>query len=189
MPDVAETQHDVIVFDGLFDERELDDLWAAVELGRKHARPFTLTSNFENGKILEKTLASLIYQKCLPKIPSLYVDSCNREWRPVSACDHIFYAVVEEGSSFGLHTDTGSVYDVAKDEYSKFTVLVYLDESGRDFEGGHTVFVDTSVGRVDVRPVRNRLVMFDIDLYHFGEKVDSGKKRWVGTEFVYKLLK
>jgi hypothetical protein len=182
---------DVVTFDGLFAERELDELWNRVERARADddSRPFSFTSTFENGRIFDPGLAASIFSRCAPLLPSTYEDAAGRSWRPVRACDHLFYAIVSPGQKFGLHTDTGSVYDATKDEYSKFTVLIYLDESGRDFEGGHTVFIrDPPRDRVDIVPARDRLLMFDIDLFHYGEEVRSGTKRWVGTEFVYRLL-
>ena len=189
------SRDDVATFDGLFAERELDELWTRVERARADdddSRPFSFTSTFENGRILDPGLAASIFSRCAPLLPSTYEDAAGRSWRPVRACDHLFYAVVSPGQKFGLHTDTGSVYDAANDEYSKFTVLIYLDESGRDFEGGHTVFIrdpPRRQHRVDIVPARGRLLMFDIDLFHYGEEVRSGTKRWVGTEFVYRLHK
>lgn len=178
---------DVVTFDCLFTPRELDDLWDRVERARADGdfRPFSFTSTFENGKIFEPALAASIFARCASLLPSKYVDAAGFSWHPVRACDHLFYAIVSPGQMFGLHTDTGSVYDAANHEYSKFTVLIYLNQSGLDFEGGHTVFI----GGQDIRPVRGRLLMFDIDLFHYGQEVLSGTKRWVGTEFVYRKEK
>jgi hypothetical protein len=165
----------ILVRDGLFAEHEIERLWTTVDVARaeESARPFSFASSFENGRICAPDAAALIFDRCRPFLPE---------------CDHLFFAVVSPGQLFGLHTDTGSVFDDDAREYSKFTVLLFLDESGRDFEGGQTCFFPVNEREVRVRPVRNRLLAFDIDLFHCGEQVRSGTKRWVGTEFVYRRV-
>ena len=180
----------ILVRDGLFAEHEIERLWTTVDVARaeESARPFSFASSFENGRIRAPDAAALIFDRCRPFLPETYVDAAGHAWSPVRACDHLFFAVVSPGQLFGLHTDTGSVFDDDAREYSKFTVLLFLDESGRDFEGGQTCFFPVNEREVRVRPVRNRLLAFDIDLFHCGEQVRSGTKRWVGTEFVYRRV-
>jgi hypothetical protein len=81
-----------------------------------------------------------------------------------------------------IHTDTGSEYDVPNNMYSKFTFLTYLNDG---FTGGCTKFYDDRLRETCViTPERNRTLVFDIDLFHSGEKVLDGSKYWIGTELV-----
>ena len=147
---------DVVTFDNLFTDEEMCALWTRVEQSEWNSRPFSHTSTFKNGKILAPELAKMIFEKCAANINSIYTDATNTSWTPVGACDHIFFAEVQSGQQFGLHTDTGSVYDQHLGHYSKFTVLIYLNDStttectecteyiqANDFQGGMTTFIES----------------------------------------------
>ena len=62
-------------------------------------------------------------------------------------------------------------------------MLTYLND---DFEGGATEFVDAADFRPTtiVQPRANRTLVFDIELFHRGNAVLQGVKRWIGTELV-----
>jgi hypothetical protein len=71
--------------------------------------------------------------------------------------------------------------------YSKFVVLLYLNTSGLEFQGGKTQFYDTHFNKtINIIPRKNRTVIFDIDLFHSGEKVFNviETKKWIGTEII-----
>jgi hypothetical protein len=86
------------------------------------------------------------------------------------------------GNLFGIHTDTGSVYDEIENKFSKMTTLVYLTD---DFEGGTTnFFTDAFVPTCTIKPRRGRVLLFDIDRFHEASPVISGVKRWIGVELV-----
>ena len=89
----------------------------------------------------------------------------------------------EVGDSFGLHTDTGLYYDERRREKSRWTLLIYLND---DFEGGETVFYDTNTcsGARSIQPRAGMALLFDIDLWHSGQPLRSGRKYWIGTEII-----
>jgi hypothetical protein len=173
---------EVFTLDGLFAPAELLELRAYVERALRDApHPFT-PSPFANGKAADPALAADIYRRMRPFLPAAFTDRAGATWRFVGAPDHVMYAEMRPGQGFGLHTDTGCEHDVARNRFSKHTVLVYLND---DFEGGGTAFYDDAFAPLAlVRPKEGRVLAFDIDRFHAGEPVVAGTKRWIGTELV-----
>lgn len=123
-----------------------------------------------------------MYDKIASMLPDKYVDRQNIEWKFVGASKFLMYSMIKEDQLFGLHTDIGSVFNVGENRYSKFTVLIYLND---EFEGGRTTFYDNNFKQtVSITPKPNKTLVFDIDLYHCGEMVSKGNKFWIGTELV-----
>jgi hypothetical protein len=89
----------------------------------KPVRNFT-NNDFDNGKMIHPELSHMIYNRLQPFLPDTF--------------DNIMFARVQKGKQFGIHTDTGCEYDVARNRFSKYTVLLYLND---DFEGGATSFL------------------------------------------------
>lgn len=176
------TPFEITTIDGLFDERELATFTEYVsDVGRKD-RPFTL-SNFRNGKAIRPDMSSIMYSKLQPHLDALYKGT----WEFTDAAKYIMFADVDDGQEFPIHTDTGCEYDETNNKYSKFTVLIYLND---DFKGGNTTFYDVDFRKtVTVAPKKNRTLIFDIDLYHAGELVSCGRKHWIGTELVCRRIK
>ena len=155
----------VFTIDNAFSAAELSNLALYVhgELD-KPQRTFT-NSDFQNGKTVNKFISKFIFKKIKPFIPS---ESLN-------VIQTIMFARVHTGKFFGVHTDTG--YDIN----SKYTVLLYLND---DFEGGSTSFYDDNLTEklFEIKPVKGRILCFDIDLFHSGDIVTKGTKLWIGTE-------
>jgi hypothetical protein len=85
-----------------------------------------------------------------------------------------------KGGQIGLHTDTP--YYISKTEYSKYKVLIYLND---DFEGGHTEFYDDNfVKQLVIVPKQGACVIFDMDIFHKGNEVLDGLKYWIGFEII-----
>jgi hypothetical protein len=172
---------EIFTIDGLFTDGEVAEMEAYVE-GADGASRFTTMADFKNGKVVDPRRSSLFYTRIQPFLPDAYVDRAGQRWAFVRSPSKIMYARVGAGQHFSLHTDTGCEYDDERREYSKFTVLTYLNDS---FDGGGTKFYDHSFReRVTIEPRRNRTLVFDIDLYHSGERVARGVKCWMGTELV-----
>jgi hypothetical protein len=182
---LGEVDWEVFTLDGLFVPTELLELRAYVERALKEGHPFT-PSPFANGKRADPALAADIYRRMRPFLPAVFTDRAGATWRFVGAPDHVMYAEMRPGQQFGLHTDTGCEHDVARNRFSKHTVLVYLND---DFEGGCTAFYDDAFAPLArVRPKEGRVLAFDIDRFHAGEPVLAGTKRWIGTELVAERL-
>ena len=173
---------EVFTIDGAFSEKDLEMLNSfSSQTSYSEERPFT-NSGFKNAKILKPDLASLIHSRICPALPSEYVDRSGKTWTFRGAGQHVFLAEMVPGDLFGLHTDTGSVYDEENKRFSKMTVLVYLTD---DFEGGRTnFFTDSFVPTCSVVPKRGRVLVFDIDRFHEAGRVISGVKRWIGVELL-----
>ena len=88
-------------------------------------------------------------------------------------------------NNFGLHTDTGLFYNKNTKEKSQYTLLIYLND---DFEGGTTsFFTDNFQPTVTIHPKQGTALLFDIDLWHKGDKLISGEKYWIGCELIAKF--
>lgn len=126
--------------------------------------------------------SQMMYDRISKHLPEKYIDRHGQSWKFISAPKYIMYAKIDTNQLFMIHTDTGCEYDDSRNLYSKFTVLTYLND---DYNHGATKFYnndfqDTAV----IMPKTNRTLIFDIDLFHSGEKVTSGCKYWIGTELV-----
>lgn len=139
---------------------------------------------FDNGRVVAPRLSQLMWTRLEPFLPPAYEDAEGRCWEPRGVTDKVFFARVEPGQEFGIHTDTGCEYDETRNRYSKFTLLTYLND---DFAGGGTTFYDHDEFKesFSVAPREGRTLVFDIDLFHAGQRVLSGgPKLWIGTEIV-----
>lgn len=123
-----------------------------------------------------------MYTKIHHFLPNKYCDRLGRSWAFCNAIPTIMMAKVEHNQHFGIHTDTGCAYDKQNYRYSKYTVLLYLND---DFDGGCTTFFSDNFKELfSIKPKTGRILCFDIDRYHRGEHVLSGCKCWIGTELV-----
>jgi hypothetical protein len=173
--------YEIFTVDNIYTNDEIEHLKKLVEKADSKNRTFT-NSNFKNGKVINIPLSNLIYERLYQQIPILYKDRQNISYNFIGTPNFIMYAKVTKNQLFSLHTDTGAEYDEINNKYSKFTVLTYLND---DYEGGYTKFFDNDFKEtVSIVPKRNRTLIFDIDLYHSGEKVTEGNKYWIGTELV-----
>jgi hypothetical protein len=195
VPPVSRLDHvtarpfETFTVDSAFTDAELSlfSRFVAERRGAGATTPFT-HSPFANGKISDAgNITRLMYERLAPHLPAVYVDAAGARWEFVGAAPVVMFADIAPGHLFGLHTDTGAVYDAERCVYSKFTVLTFLNA---DFVGGCTEFyTDRFEATHTVSPRANRTLVFDIDLYHRGAAVLSGApKRWVGTELVCRRL-
>ena len=171
----------VFTIDNMYSEHELSMFDEYVKQASDKNRSFT-NSPFKNGKMIEPEIASLMYNKIKMHLPNEYIDLYGNVWNFIKSVKYIFYSEIKEGQMFGIHTDTGSEYNDVDNFYSKFTVLTYLND---EYEGGNTTFYNHDfIETTQICPKRGRTLVFDIDLYHKGEMVTKGTKRWMGTELV-----
>lgn len=182
-----EIPFEIFTVDDIYTEKELDMLNKAASYDVEgdeavYTRPFTSASDFINGKAMRPALATMMYERLRPFLPSMYVDREGLVCRFVGACKYVMFATTRAGQQFSIHTDTGCEYDEDARRMSKFTVLTYLND---DFEGGETVFYDSNFKETcRVHAKKGRTLVFDINLFHSGSMVQVGEKRWIGTELV-----
>jgi len=142
---------------------------------------FTNTGLFENDKYIDQSLATSFFEKIntLPKIKTLVTNPILR------ANNLIMTGKYLSNNNFGLHTDTGLFYNKNTKEKSQYTLLIYLND---DFEGGTTsFFTDNFQPTVTIHPKQGTALLFDIDLWHKGDKLISGEKYWIGCELIAKF--
>jgi hypothetical protein len=172
---------EIFTIDNLYTNYELSIFYNYVKDADSNNRPFTM-SNFKNGKVIKPDWSSFMYERIKPYLPRLYQDRSNTLYSFKEPIKYIMYAAINENQQFPIHTDTGYEYDDQDSKYSKYTVLTYLND---DFEGGNTLFFDDNFKQiVQIMPKRGRTLIFDIDLFHSGEKVTKYSKYWIGTELV-----
>jgi hypothetical protein len=173
---------EVFTLDNVLSDEELTYLTEFVDSQSNiNCRTFT-NSDFINGKLVEPSISKLLYTKVQPFLPNMYIDSKCSKWKYKGSTDTIMFAKILPGKHFGIHTDTGCEYDRILNKYSKYTMLLYLND---DFKGGHTVFYnDNFKEQFKIQPKKGRILCFDIGLYHSGESVLSGTKKWIGAELV-----
>lgn len=85
-----------------------------------------------------------------------------------------------EGQEFKVHMD--GTFEKSETEYSRITVLVYLND---DFGGGETEFVMPH--RVIV-PTTGKLLLFAHKQLHRGNMVSDGLKYVLRTDLMYKKI-
>lgn len=135
---------------------------------------FTDAGQFTNKKWVDDELANMFFAR-LKEL----TDNPNH----LMPNNLIMSGSYHPGQCFGLHTDTGLFYSSEKNIKSKWTLLVYLND---DFEGGETVFYDTLTWKecCVIVPEKGKALLFDISLWHSGEKVTDGMKHWIGCEII-----
>lgn len=156
----------VYVCDNLFTKDELELFKGIIDNGCD-GKSFFEKGLFVNKKCKNGEIANLIGNRA---IKNLQLEE------NLSVCDTMYYSIISEDQPFIIHTDTGCCLD------SKYTVLLYLNDT---FTGGETQFyTDSFKESIKIVPKANRLLIFDITLYHSAKAVTSGVKRWIGTELV-----
>jgi prolyl 4-hydroxylase len=168
----------VFTIDGLFMDSDITDMRSYVLDALKQPIKNFTCSDFENGKVVDKKCSTMMYERIRPFLPAIYDDG----WQYIGAADAVMFARICEGKHFGIHTDTGYMHDPKNNVFSKFTVLIYLND---DFEGGTTSFYSPDFEKLfSITPKTGRVLCFDIDEFHKGDVVTKGTKMWIGTELV-----
>lgn len=177
----SDINFEIVTFDKLYTQKELSFYIDYIESQSIKNKSFT-NQPFKNGKIINEELSNTIYERIKPILPKVYTDRNNVQWVPIGCSKYIFYSKLVENQSFGIHTDTGSEFDINNNRYSKFTLLTYLNS---DYEGGDTIFYDNNfMETATIINCQNETLIFDIDLYHKGSTILNGVKYWIGTEII-----
>lgn len=143
-------------------------------ISKKEAPSFTTSGMFRNKVWDDPILTHMIYSRLVSK---------TNDMRYLRANTCVMTGTYQSGNQFSIHTDTGLYYNKHKNECSKWTCLIYLND---DFEGGSTTFYDTDTWKkqLSIIPKRGMALIFDIGLWHCGDPVISGSKQWIGCEII-----
>jgi hypothetical protein len=177
----SDIPYEIFTIDNLFKTTEITTFKNYILTANNNPRLFS-DQDFKNGKAIHPEYSKLFYDRIKSYLPKTYTDRQEISWQFQKCPKTIMFANFKPNQSFGIHTDTGCVYSDIKNNYSKYTVLTYLNS---DFDGGYTKFYDNNFQEtVNITPNENRTLIFDINLFHSGEKIISGNKYWLGTELV-----
>jgi hypothetical protein len=125
-----------------------------------------------NGKMIYPEIANLIGKRIINSGFGL----------DINFSDILYFSEIDENKPFLIHTDTGCYYNRKTNVRSRYTVLLYLNDN---FDGGNTSFYTSDLKKtVSISAKKNKIVVFDISLFHSGDSVTSGTKRWIGTELI-----
>jgi len=141
----------------------------------KYTNEFTNATYARTNKYVNNDLSTYFFEK----IKERNIQELQDVIRPNNL---IMTAKYDSGMEFGLHTDTGLYYNAKEKISSKYTVLVYLND---DFEHGETVFYDKTFKETDIiKPMKGKCIIFNMDIFHRGAKVEKGSKYWIGCELI-----
>lgn len=180
-----DSKFQIFTIDDAFSQEDMSKFHRVIDGWKYDTHTFT-SSPFKNGKIVLPEVSNLIWNRLQTAIPSVYHDHGGIPWEIIGVPNTVMYAEVKPGQRFGLHSDTGCVFDDGGRIKSSHTVLIYLNDN---FSGGTTQFVDDNFkDTVTISPRINRTLCFDIEMFHRGDPVVSGIKRWIGTELISKRI-
>lgn len=176
---------EIFTIDGLFSEDELTAFAEIIGNGDEKTQRFT-SSPFKNGKVPLPKISDTIWHKVRGMLPDSYTSADGKTWRFIGTPTTVMFAEIDVNQQFGLHSDTGCIFAENGEVRSRHTLLIYLND---DIDGGGTQFFDESwKASCCVQPRRNRTLCFDIELFHQGNPVTRGRKRWLGTELIAELV-
>ncbi|MFY7670502.1 2OG-Fe(II) oxygenase [Tenacibaculum sp. MEBiC06402] len=86
-----------------------------------------------------------------------------------------------------FHKHLDGVYYLSSHEQSKLTFMIYLNGS-EEFEGGRTLFFNSKQSDeiiASYKPVKGDLIIFDHNIWHSGERIESGEKYVLRSDIIY----
>lgn len=137
----------------------------------------------------DEEFARGIFERIQHFLPKTVTDSSMSEWNLTSLNRRMRILRYGAGHFFAEHRD-GS-YSASASERSFLTVMIYLNEGGKDFVGGCTNFIapptrDRMHRMIsEVVPHSGRVLVFDHVLLHEGDRLYSGTKYAVRTDVMY----
>jgi len=169
----------IYTFNNFLTDKECEKYDEIVRNPPQQASAFTQTGGFDNKKWTDPELSSYFYSLLKNHISDKTIN--NNEFPNILRANTlIMTGNYNPGQQFNMHTDTGLYYNIK--EKSRWTLLIYLND---DYEGGHTLFYDDDFKFTkDITPKKGMALLFDIDLWHRGDVIITGNKRWIGCEII-----
>lgn len=168
----------IYTFDDLFTSTEITQFLNLIN-NSSNEKPFFLNAEFKNSKLICPDISHLIGQRVLSHFENEHKYDYNESF---NTCNIIYYSKIKIGQPFSIHTDTGSYFNKSTNTCSRFTILLYLND---DFNGGFTQFYNNDLKKTHcIIPKKNKTLLFDINLFHSANPVESGTKYWIGTELI-----
>ena len=148
-----------------------------------------------NSRIIvnDPKLAKLLYPRIKEIAPEKVVrfDTKSR-WDICGLNERFRYCRYIKGQKFGTHCD--AKFTRRSDEMSFYTVNIYLNEHGKEFTGGRTIFYDYNENGgygefYDIKAKPGLALIFNHttqSYLHGGEKLQSGVKYIMRTDIMYR---
>jgi WD40 repeat protein len=138
-------------------------------------------------------LARQLFDKVKPYLPStVTIESDNVAesgvWKLQELNSRIRYCRYSSGQYFSRHLD--GVYYRSQELQSKLTFMVYLN-GAEDFTGGRTLFYQSKNTQeiwMAYTPQQGDLIVFDHNLWHEGEALQSGEKFVLRSDILYQRV-
>lgn len=176
----------VFTIEGVLSERECSQFIAAAEglgfaeapinVGLGRTRRVPEHRNNERAMVDDWDLARLLYRRIRSELP----ENAEADWTLAGLNERFRYYRYRPGQYFRWHHD-GS-FQRKNGEKSFLSALLYLTD---DFEGGATEF-DFFDERLEVRPGKGTLLVFEHHLRHQGAPVCRGTKYIARTDVMYR---
>lgn len=115
----------------------------------------------------DRGLTNELWRRLSPFVPDLA--ETRAVWRPYGLNERWRFCRYTPGQHFSSHFD--GCFRASEDDKSHLTVMLYLNGG---FEGGATVFLEGTKDRV--QPVAGMALVFQHNIYHEGERLESGVK-------------
>ncbi len=186
---------EVVILDNLVDDEWCKNIINDIDFRNNNnlRKPFVGSCGIFSDQYSNDKLTKEIYNKIISH-PQLLPSMKESMTRPTDGVRTFLYI---KGGETGIHQDGGDMnYRNLDHEYCKYKVLIYLND---DFKGGGTLFYDcnmiewltksltqlnTDHLKIKVRPKKGSCVIWNMETYHKGSKVKSGKKYAVGFEIL-----
>ncbi|XZF16578.1 2OG-Fe(II) oxygenase [Chitinophagaceae bacterium MMS25-I14] len=137
----------------------------------------------------DEKLAAWLLEKVRPFLPEEITEQksgCTEVWKLENLNPRIRYCRYAAHQYFHRHLD-GVHYEAAEVQ-SKLTFMLYLNDA-TEFEGGRTLFFrdkDTTEIWAAYTPVQGDLIVFDHNIWHEGEMLQSGTKYVLRSDLLYR---
>eukprot|EP01006_Ploeotia_vitrea_P024601 TRINITY_DN57433_c0_g1_i1.p1 TRINITY_DN57433_c0_g1~~TRINITY_DN57433_c0_g1_i1.p1 ORF type:complete len:550 (+),score=47.83 TRINITY_DN57433_c0_g1_i1:40-1689(+) len=146
--------------------------------------------NNERVIVDDRPLAKTVWERIQRYIPEEYIDDKKTKWKVVECNNRWRYCKYSPGQYFQTHYDGAVHYD---GKTSWYTVNLYLNDEGTEFEGGTTTFFETIHSKdpmFAIRPMAGMALVFTQTRHnpHAGEVLTKGKKYITRTDVMYKPI-
>ncbi len=150
----------------------------------------TYYRNNERLVVDNDSLAARLFAKVKPYLPETIevnseVESENGSWKLQELNSRLRFCKYSAHQYFHRHLD--GVHYRSETQQSKLTFMIYLNNAS-EFEGGRTLFYRTKDATeiwASYIPQQGDLIVFDHNIWHEGEELQSGEKFVLRSDILY----